>query len=59
MIDGDGTAVVTIIAGAAFDVFSVFILIHLVKLARRRLRHRQLGRRMAGVTRLPRGRPRW
>jgi hypothetical protein len=68
MIDGDGTAIVTIIAGAAFNVFGVFILIHLIKLARRWLRHRQLGQQMAGVTRLPGGpasmvtpggRPRW
>jgi hypothetical protein len=53
MIDGDGTAIVTIVAGAAFNVFGVFILIHLVKLARRWLRHRQVGRPMAGVTQLP------
>jgi len=55
MIDGDGSAIGTIIAGLLFNGFGVFILIHLVKLARRWLRHRQLGRQMAGVTRLPGG----
>jgi hypothetical protein len=53
MIDGDGTAIGTIVAGLLFNLFAVFILVHLFKLARRWLRHRQLGRQMAGVTRLP------
>jgi hypothetical protein len=51
MIDGDGSAIGTIIAGLLFNIFGVFILIHLFKLGRRWLRHRQLGRQMAGVTR--------
>ena len=53
MIDGDGSAIGTIVAGLLLNLFGVFILVHLVKLARRWLRHRQLGRSMAGVTRLP------
>jgi hypothetical protein len=53
MIDGDGTAIGTIVAGVLFNLFAVFILVHLFKLARRWLRHRQLGRQMAGATRLP------
>ena len=53
MIDGDGTAIGTIVAGLLFNLFGVFVLVHLFKLARRWLRHRQLGRQMAGVTRLP------
>jgi hypothetical protein len=53
MIDGDGSAIGTIVAGVLFNLFGVFILVHLVKLARRWLRHRQLGRQMASVTRLP------
>ena len=53
MIDGDGSAIGTIFAGVLFNVFGVFVLVHLFKLARRWLRHRQLGRQMAGVTRLP------
>jgi hypothetical protein len=53
MIDDDGTAIWTIVAGVLFNIFGVLILVHLVKLARRWLRHRQLGRQMAGVTRLP------
>jgi len=59
MIDGDGSAIGTIVAGVLFNLFGVFILVHLFKLARRWLRHRQLGRQMAGVTRLPGGLPRW
>jgi hypothetical protein len=54
MIDGDGSAIGMIIAGLLFTVAGVFVLVHLFKLARRWLRHRQLGRQMAGVTRLPR-----
>jgi hypothetical protein len=54
MIDGDGSAIGTIVAGVLFNIAGVLILAHLFKLARRWLRHRQLGRQMAGVTRLPR-----
>jgi hypothetical protein len=43
LIDGDGTAIVFIIVGLLFDGFSVFVLAHLGKLARRWLRHRQQG----------------
>jgi hypothetical protein len=53
MIDGDGSAIATIFAGVLLNLFGVLILVHLFKLARRWLRHRQLGRPMAGVTRLP------
>ena len=53
MIDGDGAAIGTIVAGVLFTIAGVLILVHLFKLARRWLRHRQLGRPMAGVTRLP------
>jgi hypothetical protein len=53
MIDGDGSAIGTLIAGILFNTAGVLILVHLFKLARRWLRHRQLGRPMAGVTRLP------
>jgi uncharacterized membrane protein (DUF373 family) len=53
MIDGDGGAIGMIIAGILVNIFGVLILVHLFKLARRWLRHRQLGRQMAGVTRLP------
>ena len=56
MIDGNWSAVGTIFAGLLFSVFGVFVVIHAFKLARRWLRHRQLGQQMAGVTRLP-GRP--
>jgi len=60
LIDGDGTAAGVIVAGVLFDGCSVLILIHLFKLARRWLRHRQLGQQMAGANwasgRLP-GRP--
>src|SRR3984957_16735020 len=57
MIDDDGTAIGTIVAGVLFTITGVFILVHLFKLARRWLRHRQLGRQMSGVTRLPGRRP--
>jgi hypothetical protein len=53
MIDGDGAAIGTIVAGVLFTSAGALILVHLFKLARRWLRHRQLGRQMAGVTRLP------
>ena len=53
MIDGDGTAIATIFAGVLLNLFGVLILVHVFKLARRWLRHRQLGRQMAGVPRLP------
>ena len=46
----------TSFAGVLLNLFGVLILVHLFKLARRWLRHRRLGRQMAGVTRLP-GRP--
>jgi hypothetical protein len=49
LIDGDGTAAGVIFAGVLFDGFSVLVLVHLFKLARRWLRHRQLGRPMAGA----------
>ncbi len=48
LIDGDGTAAGVIFAGVLFDGFSVLVLVHLVKLARRWLRHRRLGQQMAG-----------
>jgi hypothetical protein len=51
MIDGDGTAIGVIIVGLLFDSFAVLLLVHLFKLARRWLRHRQLGGQMADVTR--------
>jgi hypothetical protein len=41
LIDGDGTAIVFIIGGLLFDGFSVIVLVHLGKLARRWLQHRQ------------------
>jgi hypothetical protein len=49
LIDGDGTAGGTIFAGVLFDGFSVLVLVHLFKLGRRWLRHRQLGQQMAGA----------
>ena len=49
LIDGDGTAAGTIFAGVLFDGFSVLVLVHLAKLGRRWLRHRQLGQQMAGA----------
>jgi len=38
-----------IFAGVLFDGFSVLVLVHLFKLGRRWLRHRQLGQQMAGA----------
>jgi hypothetical protein len=48
LIDGDGTAIVYIIAGVLLDGLSVLVLVHLVKLVPRWLRHRRQGRGMAG-----------
>jgi hypothetical protein len=48
LIDGDGTAIGFIIGGVLFDGFAVLVLVHLVKLVRRWLRHRQQDRQLAG-----------
>jgi hypothetical protein len=50
LIDGDGTAAGYIFGGVLFDGFAVLVLVHLFKLARRWLRHRQLGQQMAGAS---------
>jgi hypothetical protein len=47
LIDGDGTAIGYIIAGVLLDGFAVLVLVHLVKLVSRWLRHRQQGQRVA------------
>lgn len=44
LMDGDPAAVVYVILGVLFDGFSVLVLVHLVKLGRNWLRHRQQGR---------------
>jgi hypothetical protein len=44
LIDGDGTAIAFIFLGVLFVGFSVLVLVHLVKLMRRYLRHRQQSR---------------
>jgi hypothetical protein len=44
LMDGDPAAVVYVILGLLFDGFSVLVLVHLVKLGRNWLRHRQHGR---------------
>jgi hypothetical protein len=46
LIDGDGTAIGFIFAGVLFDGAAVLVLVHLVKLVRRRLRHYQQRRQM-------------
>jgi hypothetical protein len=53
LIDGDGTAVTFIILGVLFVSFSALVLVHLVKLVRRWLRHRQQVRQLAGSDWLP------
>jgi hypothetical protein len=53
LIDGDGTAMGFIFVGVLFGGFAAFVLVHLVKLVRRWLRHRQQGRQMAGSDWLP------
>ena len=47
LMDGDPTAVLYIFLGLLFDGFSVLVLVHLVKLGRNWLRHRQQGRPLA------------
>jgi hypothetical protein len=47
LMDGDPAAVVYVILGVLFDGFSVLVLVHLVKLGRNWLRHRQQGRQLA------------
>jgi hypothetical protein len=41
LMDGDGTAIVDIILGVVFDGLAVLVLIHLVKLVSRWVRHRR------------------
>jgi hypothetical protein len=53
LIDGDGTATGFIVAGVLLDGFAVLVLVHVVKLARRWLRHHQQGQRTAGSDWLP------
>jgi hypothetical protein len=53
LIDGDGTATVDIVLGVVFGGLAVLVLVHLVKLVSRWLRHRRLGRQVAGSDWLP------
>jgi hypothetical protein len=49
LIDGDGSAIIFIVAGVLIDGFSVLVLVALVKLVPRWLRHRRLGQALAGA----------
>jgi hypothetical protein len=48
LIDGNGTAITDIVLGVLFDGLAVLVLVHLFKLVSRWLRHRRLGRQVAG-----------
>ena len=50
LIDGDGSAVGSVIAGVIFDGFALLVLYSLVKLVRQWLRHRRENRQPLGVT---------
>jgi hypothetical protein len=48
LADGNGAAIGLIFAGVLFDGAAALVLVHVIKLVRRWLRHHQQGRQMAG-----------
>lgn len=52
LIDGDGTAIGFIVAGVLLDGFAAFVLVAVVRLVRRWLRHRREGREPVGAASL-------
>jgi hypothetical protein len=49
LIDGNGAAIGLIFVGVLFDGAAALVLVHVVKLVRRWLRHRQQARQLAGI----------
>jgi hypothetical protein len=49
LVDGNGAAIGLIFVGVLFDGAAALVLVHVVKLVRRWLRHRQQARQLAGM----------